>query len=454
MKILIVDDAEEIRIMVEHFLQEAGYETLCVETGHQALEQIALERPHIAFVDLSLPDMTGLDIMQKAQELQSQCIFIVITAYGSIENAVAAMKAGAFDYLTKPLYADELIITAQRAKEKLDLTHLNQLLKTQLSQRSTTNTFVTNNAHIKQTIAQAQAVAQTNATILITGESGTGKEVLAQLIHGESTRIDRPFVTVNCSALSEHLLESELFGHIKGAFTGAQKDHQGYFEIADGGTIFLDEIGDVNQQIQVKLLNFLQDKTFSRVGDTRKIKAELRIIAATNRDMKTAVQNGHIREDFYYRLNVFNFHLTPLRERHEDIVLYFMQFVNEFAHKMKKPPPSIDEEITRMLLGYPWPGNIRELRNVAERVTILSQTDRLTPGLFPADISVTTPDFSTTDFKTSRKEFEIKFITRHLQTNKGNIAATARQIGLHPVALRKKVAQLGIDAAAIRNQTD
>lgn len=452
LKILIVDDAEEIRLLVEHFLQAAGYETLCAETGKQALDKLASENPAIAFLDFSLPDMTGLDIMQQALAHQSDCIFIFITAHGSIENAVAAMKMGAFDYLTKPLNAEEITITAQRAKEKWNLVAQNQFLKNQLSQITTAQIFMTNNADTQKVINQAQVVAKTDATILITGESGTGKEVLAQHIHNNSLRANRSFVAVNCSALSEQLLESELFGHVKGAFTGANQNHSGYFEVAEEGTIFLDEIGEVTPQIQVKLLNFLQDKTFSRVGTTQKNKADVRIIAATNRDMKMAVQQGNIREDFFYRLNVFNFHLSPLRERQEDIVVYFDLFVREFAHKMKKSPPTFGEDIKHILLGYTWPGNIRELRNIAERVTILCQTKNLTADLFPEEIASSGTTLLTGDFKTSRKAFEIQYITRHLHLNKGNMAATARQIGLHPVALRKKVAQLDIDSAAIRNQ--
>jgi DNA-binding NtrC family response regulator len=454
LKILIIDDAEEIRVMIEHFMQQAGHETICVETGQEALEQIRSQRPQIAFVDLNLPDMTGLDVMEKAQIFDSQCTYIMITAYGSIDNAVAAMKAGAFDYLTKPLNSDELIITISRVKDKLDLQNQNQFLKTQLNLTSNTNNFLSNHPKIKQTIAQAEVVADTDATILITGESGTGKEVLARFIHDHSARRDRPFVTINCSALSEQLLESELFGHVKGAFTGAQKDHRGYVEIADGGTVFLDEIGEVNQQVQVTLLNFLQDKTFSPVGDTRKIKADVRILAATNREMKGALKSGEIREDFYYRLNVFNFHLDPLRSRQEDIVLYFRKFVGEFADKMKKPPPSIGADIEHMLVNYAWPGNVRELRNVAERVTILNQKDRLNIDAFPDDISEGSSSILTSDFKASRNAFETQFITRHLRRNKGNMAATARQIGFHPVAMRKKVVQLGINAEAIRAEFD
>jgi transcriptional regulator with PAS, ATPase and Fis domain len=303
---------------------------------------------------------------------------------------------------------------------------------------------------MKEIYKQIGHVSVNRVTVLVQGESGTGKELVSKVIHYSGITKNYPFVPLNCSALSESLLESELFGHVKGSFTGAIKDHKGYFEIADNGTIFLDEIGEIDTLIQVKLLRVLQEKEFSKVGDTRIQSTNVRIIAATNQDIKKLISEGKFREDLYYRLNVFEFYLPSLKDRKEDIEFYFLKFIAEFSVMNKKAIPEIDKSVKDVLLNYSWPGNIRELKNVAERVSLLSEKGKITVDFLPNNIigDVSSKKLSA-DYNENKeyviKEFEIDFIRKYLKLYKGNVAATAKAINFHPVSLRQKIAKLGID---------
>ena len=408
-----------------------------------------------------MPVIDGLAVTRGVLKSRPDALVILMTAHGSIRTAVEAMRLGAFDYLSKPLDLDEVLIMLRKCHEKIELVKENRLLKDQMAQMGSGELYFTQNKAVQALLYQAKNVAATDATVLITGESGTGKEVFAKYIHKNSARSNKQFVVVNCAALSEQLLESELFGHAKGAFTGAYSDHSGYFEVADGGTIFLDEAGELSPTMQVKLLRVLQEKEFSRVGETRTRRTNVRIVAATNRDLQQLLSEGRIREDFYYRINVFEFKLPALRERPEDILFYFERFIQNFATQMNKTVDRIDANVRDTLVNYDWPGNIRELKNVAERASILYEPsgEAISVDLIPerlvwsldGDASYHGDDFKLTK-ESVVKEFEVNFITQHLRKQRGNVAATARKIGVHPVFLRQKIASLGIDAKQIKNE--
>ena len=462
MRVAVIDDDPEILTWFTHYLQKEGHEVVTALDGDSGYQLMLDQEPDVALVDLQMPAMDGLTMTRKTLKALPQANIIIMTAYGSIRTAVEAMKMGAIDYLTKPLDADEVLITLNKVQEKLSLVKENILLKEQVEQFSRGDIFVTRNKKIQNLLDQAKSAANTDAPILITGESGTGKEVFAKYIYKNSQRAHKQFVVVNCAALSEQLLESELFGHVKGAYTGAYTDHPGYFEIADGGTIFLDETGELSPAMQVKLLRVLQDGEFSRVGDTKTRRSDVRIIAATNRDLRQLISEGAFREDFYYRINVFEFHLQPLRERPEDIMFFFEMFIEEYARQMNKTITQIDPHVRDLLLNHDWPGNIRELKNVAERTSILcsAETGIISSDLIPDRLAWSGRSGAMhegQDFKLTKelvvKDFEVNFITQQLRRQNGNIAATAREIGVHPVFLRQKISSLGIDAKLIKSES-
>lgn len=452
-KIIVVDDEVISLTILKSVLENAGHDITTASDGEAALEIMKKMKFDIVLSDFNMPGMNGIELTKEILKLSPDSIVILITAFISIRAAVESIKLGAFDYLTKPVDKEELLLSVNRGLERIALVKENILLKQQLERSESTEfTYLTESEEIKRILQEANKVAKSDSTILITGSNGTGKEVLAKYIYKNSTRAAKQFVVVNCAAIPEQLLESELFGHVKGAFTGAHKEHKGYFEIADNGTIFLDEIGEVDPLLQVKLLRVLQERQFSRVGDTRIISTNVRIIAATNRDLNKMIEEGKFREDLYYRLNVFEFHLPDLKDRTEDILFYFNKFVSEFAANNNKKITKIDPDINHYLISYQWPGNIRELKNAAERATILCDTNQITPDLLPKNILGIADNkemFSSNDFNENKnrllREFEVKFIIKHLKLNKGNVAATARAINFHPVSLRQKIAKLGIN---------
>jgi DNA-binding NtrC family response regulator len=451
MKVLIVDDAEDVRLMAESLVERAGHRAWTAEDGTIGLEMIPEVSPDVVLCDLMMPGLNGIELTERALKRWPSLPIIMVTAHASIGTAVRALKAGAFDYLTKPLNHDELLHTLSKVGQQVALEKENAKLRTQLRGYQQSTDYLTNSPRIRAILQQLERIAASDATVLLTGENGTGKEVMARYVQRHSPRADRPFVTVNCSALSEALLESELFGHAKGAFTGAHQDRQGYFEAADSGTLFLDEIGDLSQALQVKLLRVLQERRFSRVGETSVREVDVRLITATNRDLDRLIAEEKVREDFYYRINVFRVELPPLRERPEDIGFLFGLFIEEFAAQSNKRITGVAPETLRRLESYRWPGNIRELRNAAERAAILCPGETIEPDALAEELPATPAGVADgSDYKTAKKAFEIAFITRHLELHGGNMAATARQIGVHAVALRQKVARLGIDIAEIR----
>lgn len=453
-RILVVDDEITSIAILRKVLEDAGHKVTTVVDGEKAIEKIKEFKFDILLTDFNMPGMNGIELTEQALRIEPDFIVILITAFATIRSAVDAIRLGAFDYLTKPINKEELLLSIQRGLERVQLLHENILLKQKLDlvEKDTEEEFnyETSSREIKDMLTEARKVAKTDSTVLITGSNGTGKEVLSKFIHKNSNRRNQQFVVLNCAALPPQLLESELFGHVKGSFTGAVKDHKGYFEIADNGTIFLDEIGEIDTVIQVKLLRVLQEREFSKVGDTRIQSTNVRIIAATNQELKKLILEGRFREDLYYRLNVFEFHLPSLKDRKEDIEFYFDKFIKEFSITNKKPIPEVDKNVKDILLNYNWPGNIRELKNVAERVSILSDKNRITLDLLPTNIlGKATEKTLSADYNDNKesiiKEFELDFLKKYLKLYKGNVAATAKAINFHPVSLRQKLSKLGID---------
>lgn len=451
-KILIVDDDAVSRKIMESILIKAGYDVVSVESGKKAVDKISEVKFDILLTDFSMPQMNGFELTKAALEIEPGLIVILITAYGSIKDAVEAIKLGAFDYLTKPINKEELVVSVERGLEKISLLKEVTLLRQKVATQEKVYDYLTENSRIKKILNEVLRVGESDSTILITGESGTGKEMLARFIHNNSSRSKNQFVVVSCSSIPNKILESQLFGHKKGAFDNADEDHKGFFEIADNGTIFLDDISELDPQIQLKLVSVLQERQFNRVGDNKVQTTNARVIAASNKDLKKLIDEGKFREDLYYILCVFEFHLPALKERPEDIILYFSKFVNEVSGRNNKGVKEVAAEVKSALLKYDWPGNIRELKNIAERATILCEVEKITPDLLPDKMFMKEEIrevLLTNDFNENKRnvvrDFERKFISKFLKLNRGNVTATARDINYHPVTLRQKIIDLGID---------
>jgi two-component system response regulator PilR (NtrC family) len=384
-RILVVDDERSMQEFLEIFFRSEGYEVVTagdVESGRLQLESDEFD---VLISDMQMPDGTGLDLLEAAQASSGETVVIMITAFASTESAIAAMKQGAYDYITKPFKVDEIRIVVEKALEKKLLSSENRRLRTELRSQERDRSIIGTSPVMQRVFDLIHQVADTKATVLVTGESGTGKEMVARAIHQSGERRDKPIVVVNCAAIPENLLESELFGHVKGAFTGAVQAKTGLFEVADHGTLFLDEVGELPASLQVKLLRVIQEKTFRRVGGTSDQQADVRIVAATNRRLEEEVQAGRFREDLYYRLNVIELRLPPLRERPEDIALLVDHFVTKCSRELGKHVSGCSEEVMRKLTTYPFPGNVRELENVIERAVALARGETIeVEGLPPA----------------------------------------------------------------------
>jgi Response regulator containing CheY-like receiver, AAA-type ATPase, and DNA-binding domains len=469
-KILVVDDDVTSVAIMRKVLEDSGHDVVSVSSGKAALDRITKFKFDVMVTDFNMPGMTGIDLTKEVLDKEQDIIVILITAFFTIKSVVEAVKLGAFDYLTKPINKEELKLTVERGLEKLQLVNENLILKKKVEKanpESESPGYLTSSKKLKKILKDVDKAAKSDSVILITGENGTGKEVLANYIYKKSHRSEQPFVVINCAAIPSQLLESELFGHARGSFTGAIKDHKGYFEVANNGTLFLDEIGDLEPLLQVKLLRVLQEKEFSRVGDTRIITTNVRVIAATNRVLKDLIADNKFREDLYYRLNVFEFHLPSLKERPEDIMFYFEKFVKDFAVANKKNIKKIEERVIKVLKTYHWPGNIRELKNIAERVTILCETGTITYDLLPLNLRESSarevdiePDIFGDNFSSNYnkskddfiRRFDLDFITKHLSKHSGNVEATAKAINFHPVSLRQKIKKLGIKPSEFKSQ--
>ncbi len=368
-RLLLIDDDESLNRVLQHQLEGEGFEVTTCINGADGIKQFQSGDFKVVISDIKMPGMSGMDVLKKVKEKSEETVVILITAYGTIKDAVKAVRLGAADYLTKPFEKEELILVVNRALRARKLERENLELKSQLTERFSFDGIIGRSSKLDEVFTLVSKVAPSDSTVLLLGESGTGKELLAKAIHYASKRKEEPFVTVNCSAIPENLMESELFGHVKGAFTGAIKNKPGKFEIADRGTIFLDEIGDLKIELQAKLLRVLQQMAFERVGGTKTVEVDVRVIAATNKDLTVAMKRGQFREDLFYRLSVVPIIIPPLRERKDDIPLLVDHFLVKFAKGRKI---RISKEALRVLEGYDWPGNVRELENVMERAVVLS----------------------------------------------------------------------------------
>ncbi len=436
-EILILDDDPGFRKLLETILAGEGYRVTTAGTLSEALRNCERKQFHLIVSDLRLPDGEGLELLRWSKEHTPQTPVIMITGFGSVASAVEAMKLGAVDYLGKPLSSpDELRILVRRSLDQNQSESERVMLRDEQQKRFSCGTIVADHASMLKVMELSRKVAPTDAAVLVTGESGTGKEIIAHCIHNNSRRSGKAFVAVNCAALSPTLIESELFGHEKGSFTGAMGQHLGRFERAHGGTLFLDEIGELDSNLQAKLLRVLQGKTFERVGGSRVINVDVRIITATNRNLKDAVAEGKFREDLYYRLNLFPIEIPPLRERGTDILNLARFFLQRAGRSMQKPALRLTSEAEQSLLGYPWPGNVREMENTMERMAIL------------CDDIVEADDLPITASGPSRpvlfKEIERQAILDALQVNGGNRTRTAEQLGISLRTLQYRLKDYGI----------
>jgi len=377
--ILIVDDEPNYLIVLSELLREEGHGIFTAGNGEEALKILSETDIDLVITDMRMPGLDGLGLLKAAKALNPDLPVIMVTAFGEVEMAVAAMKAGAFNYLTKPFNNDELVLNTAKALEHYAVLRENIRLREEMRSRTSFASMVGKNQKMQAIFSLIEKVAPTSTSVLITGESGTGKELVARAIHCHSPREKSPFISLNCAGLPENLLESELFGHEKGAFTGAIALRKGRFELADTGSLFLDEVGEMAMPLQAKLLRVLQERCFERVGGSQTLRVDVRIIAATNRDLKDEVDKGHFREDLYYRLNVLHIHLPPLRERTDDIPLLVAHFVSKYAKQLDKPKLEIAPETVRFLMTLPWEGNIRELENTIERAAILCARNLILP---------------------------------------------------------------------------
>ena len=424
-----------------------NFQALVASSGAEALEQIRRETPSIVLLDLQMPKMSGIDVLKSLKREGLETTVIVVTAHATIEIAVEAMKQGAYDFITKPVDSKHLEIVVQKAFEREALRAQNRFLQTEVEGHLAE--IVTKNPGMQHLLQLARRAAASNTTILLLGESGTGKEVLARTIHQWSLRTGYPFTVVNCVAIPDQLLESELFGHEKGAFTGAHQLKRGKFEIADRGTVFLDEIGEVPASIQTKLLRVLQDHEFERVGGTRQVRADIRIIAATNSNLERAVKEGRFREDLYYRLNVVSLKLPPLRERKEDVPVLVEHFLRKYARELKKPLKRLTPDALENLLAYDWPGNVRELENVIERAMVLSTEDQIGLEDLPPQIASgpRRESFRGKGFHGAVREFKRWMIQDALKQSQGNQTRAAELLGLQRTYLAKLVRLLEVKSA-------
>ena len=385
-RILVVDDEPSMREMLRIVLRRDGYEVLIAENGRDAIEQLRKTPVDLLLSDIKMPDVTGVEVLRAAKDINSDIVAFMMTAYASTATAVEAMRLGAVDYFTKPFSMDELRLKIRQHLETHRLKQENVLLKKELNTRYEFSNIIGRSEPMLDVFRMVETIAKTSSTVLITGESGTGKDLVARAIHYNSLRRERPFVALNCGGVPETLLESELFGHIRGAFTGADSNKKGLMEVAEGGTVFLDEIGEMNTTMQVKLLRVLQDRRFRRLGGTEEVQADIRVISATNQDLQKLVANGRFREDLFYRINVIQLHLPSLRERREDIPLLAEHFLAKYAEQMQKPVRSVAHDTLTLLQAHGWPGNVRELENVIERAVALEQTPAILPDSLPLHI--------------------------------------------------------------------
>jgi DNA-binding NtrC family response regulator len=439
-KILFIDDDLQILSIVDQFLTRCGFDVTTESSGLKAIEMIRASHYHVVFSDLIMPEISGMELLKQVKKISPETEVIIVSGYGTIEAAIEAMKMGSYDFLQKPINLDRFKILIDRIFEKQELKDENQLIRSRLKERYKYDELVGLSPKMQNIYAIIDKISFGSPTVLIEGESGTGKELTANVIHNNSDRKNGPFIPVNCGAIAESLLERELFGHVKGAFTGALKDSIGLFKAADGGTLFLDEIAEVSQAVQVSLLRVLQEKKVRPVGDTREIEVNARVIAATNKKLEDAIKNKTFRADLYYRLNVVSITMPPLREMREDIPM----LVNHFVAKHQRPGRSavsqVSPEAMGRLMGYHWPGNVRQLENVIKRAFALGVKDVLHVNDLPHEIAQQSETKMMADVDLNLKAIERKAIQQALQKSAGNKAEAAKLLGINTTTVYRKMA--------------
>lgn len=444
-KILVIDDDNSLRRVLEYNLQEEGYDVKAASSGEEGLYWFGQSKPDLVITDMKMTGMDGLMVLKSIKERSPETLVIIITAFGTVDVAVEAMKNGAYDYITKPFNRDELKLTVKKALQFNGLTEENRRLKSELTDKADFRTIVGSSKEMEKVFDVIRKVADTEAAILITGESGTGKELVARSIHNNSSRRDAPFVAINCAAIPRDLLESELFGHVRGAFTGAVKDKTGKFQLAEGGTLFLDEVGELPLELQPKLLRALQEKEVEAVGGTKTQKLDVRVVSATNLDIDKAISDGTFREDLYYRLGVIPIHLPPLRERRKDIPL----LIKYFCSKHGSDKVTFDKDALHTLVMYPWPGNVRELENTVERLLIMRNGDVIgideLPEKFLENGVSGSAVIKLPDEGYSLEQLEREVVVQALERNHWNQTAAARFLRIPRHTLIYRLEKYGIE---------
>jgi len=440
-RILVVDDEWAMQEALRDWLKEDGYEVGLASSGEEAMVQAKQKNWEVILLDLKMPGMDGLEALKRLKEVNPEAEILMMTAYATVDTAVQAMKEGAFDYLVKPFDPDEVEMQIKKIVQHKDLVLENLLLRKTLEEKFQYDEIIGKSDAMQEIFGMISRVAPTDSTVLITGESGTGKELIAQAIHANSQRSYMPFIAISCGALPDALLESELFGYEKGAFTGATHAKRGRFEMADGGTLFLDEIGDISLKTQVGLLRVLEQKEISRLGSEQTTKVDVRILAATNRDLKQAIQEKRFREDLYYRLNVISIHIPPLIERTEDIPLLVETFIRKCCAEMNKEEKKVAPSALKLLMEYDWPGNVRELENVIERALVIGQAREILPDDLPFSRRPLRP----TELPKSLKLMEKIHIERVLKENDWNISKAARELEIDRQTLYNKMQKYEIN---------
>jgi DNA-binding NtrC family response regulator len=439
--ILIVDDEESVRDSLYNWFIEDGYRVESAEDAKKALSMLESDNFDIILADIKMPGMDGLEMLKRIKALRKDSIVIIMTAFATVDTAVQALKDGAFDYVTKPFDPDDLSHLIRNASKQISLIEENEILKEKVVSLEDVENLIGNSEAMHKVLREIESVAQSSASVIITGESGTGKELVARAIHANSPRKFFPLISVHCGALTESLLESELFGHEKGAFTGAVYNRKGRFEMADSGTIFLDEIATIPPKMQVELLRVLESKSFVRVGGNKEITSDFRVICATNRDLKSMVEKGTFREDLFYRLNVVNIEVPPLRERIEDIPLLVDYFIKKYCTSMNRPLITIDSSALKRLEGFPFPGNIRELENMIERAIVVGNGRKITLKDLPLGKAIVNTTVESLD------DLEKNHILRMLSKYRWNISAAAKALGIDRVTLYNKIKKYNLKPA-------
>jgi two-component system, NtrC family, nitrogen regulation response regulator NtrX len=451
--ILIVDDEKGVQTSVQGILEDAGFDSKAVSSGEEALELLLKKEFPVVLLDVWLPGMDGLQALAKLRQIAPETVVIMISGHGSIETAVRATKLGAFDFVEKPLSLDKTILVVKNALHQHQLQDENRLLREQVQQKYV---MIGDSVPMQALRQQIAFAAPTNGRVLICGENGTGKELVAHLLHLKSQRRDNLFVEMNCAAIPEELIESELFGHVKGSFTGASDDKEGKFAQADAGTLFLDEVGDMSSKTQAKVLRVLEEQRFTPVGGNTAIKVDVRVIASTNKNLEQEIELGRFREDLYYRLNVLPFQIPPLRERSEDVAALTPYFLDDFARKNGRKAPVLTPKAMEILECYPWPGNVRELRNIMERIVIMTHQSRIDIYDLPESILnrtlLTQPEQEEeSSLQGARERFEREYILQKLMEYKGNVSRAAQALQIERSNLYRKIRQLGIPYSGREN---